>query len=288
MTSIATLYTSLDELLLDIDVLGTILTNTVTDSQQLKEYYYEEYKHNVPLVIGEERYGLSSIVSADYHIQYNQELQLQTDEELLDFDYVDNESDIQEDAEDIDSDFGFETVIEEDEDELEVLSEESKRSVVDTFGTASDIDVSSDTAYDYLEENLVDSTEDVEEEKPQQGIAEGDMFDVDSMFDVSDEPDFVDTIDETAIKSVKVSNIEGTSDTNIVVPVAPILKQDKSVERKQEDNKEIKDVPTDLREFLRKYPHSEIDFVLKYFTKKQVQTALMTGKVIKKGNKLHI
>lgn len=46
--------------------------------------------------------------------------------------------------------------------------------------------------------------------------------------------------------------------------------------------------PKDLRSFLRKHPHCEISVVYKYFTKKEVQNALLTGKVIKKGTQLHI
>lgn len=46
--------------------------------------------------------------------------------------------------------------------------------------------------------------------------------------------------------------------------------------------------PKDLRSFLRKHPHCEISVVYKYFTKKEVQNALFSGKVIKKGTQLHI
>lgn len=46
--------------------------------------------------------------------------------------------------------------------------------------------------------------------------------------------------------------------------------------------------PKDLRSFLRKHPHCEMSVVYKYFTKKEVQNALLTGKIIKKGTQLHI
>lgn len=46
--------------------------------------------------------------------------------------------------------------------------------------------------------------------------------------------------------------------------------------------------PKDLRSFLRKHPHCEMSVVYKYFTKKEVQNALLAGKVIKKGTQLHI
>ena len=46
--------------------------------------------------------------------------------------------------------------------------------------------------------------------------------------------------------------------------------------------------PKDLRSFLRKHPHCEMSIIYKYFTKKEVQNALLTGKVVKKGTQLHI
>lgn len=46
--------------------------------------------------------------------------------------------------------------------------------------------------------------------------------------------------------------------------------------------------PKDLRSFLRKHPHCEMSVIYKYFTKKEVQNALLAGKVIKKGTQLHI
>ena len=46
--------------------------------------------------------------------------------------------------------------------------------------------------------------------------------------------------------------------------------------------------PTDLRHFLRKYPNSEISFVLQYFTKKQVEQAIKTGKIAKRGSTLRL
>lgn len=46
--------------------------------------------------------------------------------------------------------------------------------------------------------------------------------------------------------------------------------------------------PKDLRSFLRKHPNCEMSVIYKYFTKKEVQNALLAGKVIKKGTQLHI
>ena len=44
--------------------------------------------------------------------------------------------------------------------------------------------------------------------------------------------------------------------------------------------------PTDIRQFLRKHPNSDYDFVLKYFSKKQIEDSIRCGKIVKVRNKL--
>ena len=48
------------------------------------------------------------------------------------------------------------------------------------------------------------------------------------------------------------------------------------------------DEPTDLRQFLKKHPKSEISFVEQYFTKKQINDALKMGRIIKRGTVLRL
>lgn len=74
------------------------------------------------------------------------------------------------------------------------------------------------------------------------------------------------------------------------VPPPPIPKPNKpKVESAPvQTSSVIEPEPTNLRDFLRKHPHSDLNFVLKYFSRKEVQKALALGQVIKKGNKLHI
>lgn len=50
----------------------------------------------------------------------------------------------------------------------------------------------------------------------------------------------------------------------------------------------LDEVPRDLRQFLRKYPRCDIKFALKYFSKKEIDKAILIGKVVRRGNKLHI
>jgi hypothetical protein len=64
---------------------------------------------------------------------------------------------------------------------------------------------------------------------------------------------------------------------------------------KDEDSKNISsvesehiEVPRDIRDFLRKYPNSPIEFVLKYYDKKDVEKQVKLGRIYKRKGKLMI
>ena len=64
---------------------------------------------------------------------------------------------------------------------------------------------------------------------------------------------------------------------------------------KDEDSKntssaesEYTEVPRDIRDFLRKYPNSPIEFVLKYYDKKDVEKQVKLGRIYKRKGKLMI
>lgn len=87
---------------------------------------------------------------------------------------------------------------------------------------------------------------------------------------------------QSTIEKPKKRKKKPKQKTKVSSAIEPIQK---SVQR--QENIKVQE-PTDLREFLRKYPHSDLNFVLQHFSRKEVQKALALGKVIKKGNKLHI
>ena len=66
-----------------------------------------------------------------------------------------------------------------------------------------------------------------------------------------------------------------------VKPAEPVPKTPTSLEFG--DNE-----PTDLRAFLKKHPRCEMSVVLRYFSKKEVETQIRLGKVIKRGTTLRI
>ena len=91
--------------------------------------------------------------------------------------------------------------------------------------------------------------------------------------------DFVDSVwDEPE----RVIEPEVSATSPVRVPKTGIKAEEKAV---QEDKKPV---PKDLKEFLRLYPHSDISVVLKHFSRNEVKKALLSGKIIRKGSKLHI
>ena len=92
------------------------------------------------------------------------------------------------------------------------------------------------------------------------------------------EPSSLDSQSQKGVLDVSIDDIDISSLMSDTTP-------SKEIENPADN---IEPEPTDLRAFLRKHPRSEMDFVLKYFTRKQVNDALRVGKIIKKGNILRI
>lgn len=85
MKSLPTLFYDKQELLLDIDIYGKIVSTPQTSREDLAKLLFEEFKftHPVP-TMEDERYKLSNLVSTDYKIQYDNSLELQDNETLVD------------------------------------------------------------------------------------------------------------------------------------------------------------------------------------------------------------
>ena len=85
MKSLPTLFYDKQELLLDIDIYGKIVSTPQTSREDLAKLLFEEFKftHPVP-TMEDERYKLSNLVSTDYKIQYDNSLELHDNETLVD------------------------------------------------------------------------------------------------------------------------------------------------------------------------------------------------------------
>lgn len=461
MSKVATPYTSYDELMLDLDIFGTLISQPQPDLAELKEFLYEEYKRVHKVTLESRRYELSDVVSADFHVNYVKDIELLEDEEELswgtDSDIEMSEPEDDEYADDI-YDVPTQEEIQALEDEIVALTAEQQASAEGVYGSvevgsvensgmvdmsfdndlSDDNEVENDSASINEEENYdsgsgfvfaedltedelnveIDEEEDEEEEdeeefgvdddedflsssdtgsfdsESEETVAEStdandyESFDAEdeeeeefgadeeeSSDDTEDDEDFDDWSDtdecstQEEIQEPEVADIEDEDDedwgqepevTSVddedwgqepepsvsqhvtapepvqptrvperkqpisntgvsrdikdiarrkkseqaqrnkiekqrqiasipkSVPPVPIMppRQEKKVDAEPKINRE--DEPKDLREFLRKHPHSEVSFVLKYFSKKELQKAIMSGRIIKKGSKLHI
>lgn len=450
MSKVATPYTSYDELMLDLDIFGTLISQPQPDLAELKEFLYEEYKRVHKVTLESRRYELSDVVSADFHVNYVKDIELLEDEEELswgtDSDIEMSEPEDDEYADDI-YDVPTQEEIQALEDEIVALTAEQQASAEGVYGSvevgsvensgmvdmsfdndlSEDNEVENDSASINEEENYgsgsgfvfaedltedelnvkIDEEEDEEEEDEEEfGVDDDEDFlsssdtgssdselgetaeestdtddyesfdaedeeeeefsadEEESSEDTEDDEDFDDWSDtdgcstqeesqEPEVTSVddeddeddedwgqepepsisqhvtapepvqstrvperkqSISNTGVSRDIKDIarrkkseqaqrnkiekqrqvasipksVPPVPIMppRQEKKVDAEPKINRE--DEPKDLREFLRKHPHSEVSFVLKYFSKKELQKAIMSGRIIKKGSKLHI
>lgn len=447
MSKVATPYTSYDELMLDLDIFGTLISQPQPDLAELKEFLYEEYKRVHKVTLESRRYELSDVVSADFHVNYVKDIELLEDEEELSWG-TDSDIEMSEPEDDEYADGIYDVPTQEEiqalEDEIVALTAEQQASAEGVYGSvevgsvensgmvdmsfdndlSDDNEVENDSASINEEENYgsgsgfvfaedltedelnvkIDEEEDEEEEDEEEFGVDDDedflsssdtgSFDSESeetvaesteandyeSFDAEDEeeeefgadeeessddteddedfddwndtdgcstqeeiqePEVADAEDEddegwgqepepsvsqhvTAPEPVQptrvperkqpISNTGVSRDIKDIVrrkkseqaqrnkiekqrqvasipksvPPVPIMppRQEKKVDAEPKINRE--DEPKDLREFLRKHPHSEVSFVLKYFSKKELQKAIMSGRIIKKGSKLHI
>ena len=96
MLKIPTLYMNYQELLLDLDIFGKILSDSIVDKDELKKLLFDEYKITHPLpTLEDKRYELSDLVSSDYHISYANEVELAENEQLVDFNSSSSEEDFE-------------------------------------------------------------------------------------------------------------------------------------------------------------------------------------------------
>lgn len=465
MSKVATPYTSYDELMLDLDIFGTLISQPQPDLAELKEFLYEEYKRVHKVTLESRRYELSDVVSADFHVNYVKDIELLEDEEELSWG-TDSDIEMSEPEDDEYADGIYDVPTQEEiqalEDEIVALTAEQQASAEGVYGSvevgsvensgmvdmsfdndsSEDNEVENDSASVNEEENYgsgsgfvfaedltedelnvkIDEEEDEEEEDEEEfGVDDDEDFlsssdtgsfdseseetvsestdandyesfdaedeeeeefsadEDESSEDTEDDEDFDDWSDtdgcstQEEIQEPEVADIEDEDDEDwgqepevadiededddedwgqepepsvsqhvtapepvqptrvperkqpisntgvsrdikdIVrrkkseqaqrnkiekqrqvasipksVPPVPIMppRQEKKVDAEPKINRE--DEPKDLREFLRKHPHSEVSFVLKYFSKKELQKAIMSGRIIKKGSKLHI
>lgn len=241
--------------------------NSENDSDSDEDDDYEDYDSEEDDDSDYDDYD-SEDEDNEYETDDDSDDDLDTQETEEDYDGYDSDSD-EEDYDDYDSD-SEENSDDEDYDDYNSEDTETELEEYDNEDNSE-----SETDYDDYDEY----EDEPSNESNTQGVVEKSIdFDNDN-FDVSS---FIDSVqDEPVIKQS-----EHIVNKVVETPITPLdvrcnnPPQSEIIDRSSE--------PTEIRAFLRKHPRCEYDFVLKYFTKKQINDAIKIGKIIKKGNILKI
>ena len=68
----------------------------------------------------------------------------------------------------------------------------------------------------------------------------------------------------------------------------PVSQTSRATSEQHEESSKVVDVPKDIRAFLREHPRCTVSEALKYYSKEEISKALLIGKIVKRGNCLHI
>lgn len=159
--------------------------------------------------------------------------------------------------------------------ESDTLEEEQYKLAEEDFH----FDDENDEPFEFADEEVKDSEEGYElsnEEEPKEGISVS--------YEEDEEP--WDSIEEDEPEDVEEDILQvDVSPEPPKVETVPRFRSEVSME---DEGSASKDVPADLREFLRQHPCSPIEYVLKFYPKKEIDKQLALGRVYKKKGKLMI
>ena len=361
---IPTLYSSLQELYLDVSIYGKIVSARPRNKDELREVLFEEFKLSHPLPSLElQRYELSDLVSNDFDIG-DEELSLSENESLIDITDEGVTLDIPESYEEVPDDIrvlynyenrvtdelrekylsygieefegdasilgtvtpnedsvltdeeveqlenggiseepeyeeeqGLEFEFDSDDNEEDEYEEEYEEEVDDSdeYEEEYEEEVDDSDSYEEEYEEEVEDFDEYEEEYEEESddyeeeVEDSDEYEeeyeeeIDDTDSYEEPPDEEDMLEEPKEQASVSSDNKFISSDNFSERASPPKKEDIVVEEPS-----IDEVPKDLRQFLRKYPRCDIKFALKYFSKKEIDKAILIGKIVRRGNKLHI
>lgn len=283
---------SLEEVPNDVKVLYNY-ENRVTD--ELREKYLqfgiEEYtgdysvfgtiKKNEASILTDEE--IEELETGNFHNQGGNE---SYEEEELDDDYTYEEDEDEENEEE----FDYEYEDEEDEEELDYEYDDEEDYEYDEdeenddeedyeYGEDEEDDDEEDYEYDEDEEDHIRESAVDEQLTPEAEEFDSNAEQIDNK--ATEKHEYYDTGEKES-----VDNLD-TDDCFVEETFSERASPPEKMEVKEEESS-IDDVPRDLRQFLRKYPRCDIKFALKYFSKKEIDKAILIGKIVRRGNKLHI
>lgn len=288
-----TQYRDYQELLLDLDIFGRLVSGIPSDKEDYKRILWAGYEklYGKPK-LEDERYKLSRIVSSDYHIGYSSSVELLDGEEL-----VSASDEVEEEQEYIDI-VAFDRDIDEYENKVRNSSIE--------IGTESVIDYSEGELEDSI--GFIDDTSEEGYESDEDGeyySETEESFVSDEESGIVEEEDYEEGVDCSPESTDTLNSGEFTDDTgaseylgdeseyfdpnflmepDVLPPVKTIKKVDIIPEEKVDRSSE----PTDIVEFVRKHRNCEVSFALKYFNRKEVERALLLGRIVKRRNRLRV
>lgn len=307
-----------DEDDIDDEVSDDYLVDSETpDCEDIEdEEEYDLSSQDEDELVGEEEdfsFNDDEFDSSESNITTSEEKSGQTSEEVDEVDDTDDLDDDVEGFESDDDDYGSE---EDDysDDEDDDYSSKDEDLDEDDYDSEED-DYSDDEDEDY-ESDEEDYSEDEDEESYEDDDYGSEAEDLDDDYSSEDEPDDEEPV-STPINTIQSGiTYEDDLDMDFVEPEPVNTKQSGAVSQKPrpspltenkmfgyEDNtptpKEVNqsspqssefgdDEPKELRAFLKKHPRCDMNIVLKYFSKKEVETQIRLGKVIKRGNTLRI
>lgn len=194
--------------------------------------------------------------------------------------YVPHGKYVDEDFADEEDEVEFEFSDEDEEEDVQVESDTSEEGQY-KFAEEEDFyfDDENEEPFEFVDEEVEDSEEGYElsnEEKPKEGISVS--------YEEDEEP--WDSIEEDEPEDVEEDILQvDVSPEPPKVETVPRFRSEVSME---DEGSASKDVPADLREFLRQHPCSPIEYVLKFYPKKEIDKQLALGRVYKKKGKLMI
>lgn len=202
------------------------------------------------------------------------------EEQGLEFEFDSDDSEEDEYEEEYEEEVDDSDEYEEDSDEYE---EEYEEETDDSDSYEEEYEEEVEDSDEY-EEEYEEESNDYEEEVEDSGEYEEEYEEeIDNSDSYEEPPDEADMLEKPKEQASVSSDNKFISSDNFSERASPPKKEDISVEEPS-----IDEVPKDLRQFLRKYPRCDIKFALKYFSKKEIDKAILIGKIVRRGNKLHI
>ena len=113
---------------------------------------------------------------------------------------------------------------------------------------------------------------------------------LDELISESDNQSLNDDMEDDTIQEKSISQMPENMVEKVDEDIGTFIESDNIEEVKEEESSKEENisVPADIREFIRKNPNSTVEFVSKYYSKKEIDKQLMLGRIYKKKGKLFI